>query len=104
FYPFGVLPWNEASATGVRVSKDGSEMIETPAAQTTDATIVRHADVTVDNDMEMHGKIQVDFTGQEAATRRFNSRDEDEAGRKKVLADEIKGWLSVEATFEVTSI
>jgi uncharacterized protein DUF3857 len=104
FYPFGVLPWHEASATGVRVSKDGSEMIETPAAQTTDATIVRHADVTVDNDMEMHGKIQVDFTGQEAATRRYNSRDEDEAGRKKVLADEIKSWLSVESTFEVTSI
>ena len=104
FYAFGVLPWYEASATGVRVSKDGSEMIETPAAQTADARIVRHVDVTVDNDMEINGKISVDFIGQEAATRRYYNRDEDEAGRKKVLGDEIKRWLSVDSTFEVTSI
>jgi hypothetical protein len=104
FYAFGVLPWYEASSTGVRVSKDGSEMIETPAAQTADARIVRHVDVNVDNDMEINGKISVDFIGQEAATRRYYNRDEDEAGRKKVLGDEIKGWLSVDSTFEVTSI
>jgi hypothetical protein len=83
FYPFGVLPWYEAAAS---------------------ATIVRHADITVDNDMEISGKIQVDFTGQEAATRRFYNRNEDDAGRKKILGDEIKGWLTADSTFEVTSI
>ena len=104
FYPFGVLPWYEASASGMRVSKDGSEKIMTPPAATADATIVRHADITVDNDMEISGKIQVDFTGQEAATRRFYNRNEDDAGRKKILGDEIKGWLTADSTFEVTSI
>jgi hypothetical protein len=104
FYPFGVLPWYESAANGVRVSKDGSEMIMTSLPATADAMILRHADVTVDNDMAISGKIQVDFTGQEAATRRYYNRDEDEAGRKKVLGDEIKGWLSVDSTFEVTSI
>jgi uncharacterized protein DUF3857 len=104
FYGFGVLPWYEAAAMGVRASKDGSEMIETPAAQTADARIVRHVDVNVDNDMEINGKISVDFIGQEAATRRYYNRDEDEAGRKKVLGDEIKGWLSVDSIFEVTTI
>ena len=104
FYPFGVLPWYDAAANGMRVSKDGSEKIMTPAAVTASATIVRHADITVDNDMEISGKIQVDFTGQEAATRRYYNRDEDEAGRKKVLGDEIKGWLTADSTFEVTSI
>ena len=104
FYPFGVLPWYEAAASGMRVSKDGSEKIMTPPAATADATIVRHADITVDNDMEISGKIQVDFTGQEAATRRFYNRNEDDAGRKKILGDEIKGWLTADSTFEVTSI
>lgn len=104
YYPFGVLPWYESAASGVRVSKDGSEMIETPVPVPGDATIVRHADITIDNDMEINGKIQVDFTGLEGATRRLENRDEDEAGRKKVLGDEIKQWLAVDSSFEVTSV
>jgi hypothetical protein len=104
FYPFGVIPWYEAAANGVRVSKDGSEMIMTTPSTTADAKIIRHADITVDNDMEISGKISVDFAGQEGATRRLWNREEDEAGRKKILGDEIKGWLAVDSTFEVTSI
>jgi len=104
YYPFGILPWYEAAANGVRVSKDGSEMITTPAAATADATIVRHVDVTVGDDMGISGKIQVDFTGQEAAMLRFYNRTEDEAGRKKILGDEIMGWLALDSTFEITNI
>ncbi|MGA8011472.1 MAG: DUF3857 domain-containing protein [Candidatus Acidiferrales bacterium] len=104
YYPFGVVPWYETAANGVRVSKDGSEMIMTTPPSTADATIVRHADINVGDDMEISGKITVDFTGQEGATRRLSNRDEDEAGRKKVLGDEIKGWLAVDSSFEVTSI
>jgi Domain of Unknown Function with PDB structure (DUF3857) len=104
YFPFNVLPWYESAANGVRLSKDGSEMIMTSLPVPTDATIVRHADITVDNDMEINGKLQIDFTGLEAANRRYDNRDEDEAGRKKVLGDEIKQWLAVDSTFEVTSI
>ena len=104
YYPFNVLPWYEAAAQGIKVSKDGSEMITTPSPLPENATMIRHAEVTIDNDMEMNGKLSIDFTGMEAAARRLQNRDEDEAGRKKVFADEIKDWLSVNATFEVTSI
>jgi hypothetical protein len=104
YYPFNVLPWYESAADGVKVGKDGSEMIQTPVPLPTDAAIIRHADVTVDNDMEINGKLQIDFTGLEAGNRRYENRDEDEAGRKKVLGDEIKQWLAVNSTFEVTSI
>ena len=104
YYPFGVLPWFETAANGIRTSKDGATMITTPSPVTSEATIARHADVTVDNDMEMAGKIQVDFLGREAASRRLDNRDEDETGRKKVLGDEIKSWLAVDSTFEVTNI
>ncbi|MBZ5694146.1 MAG: DUF3857 and transglutaminase domain-containing protein [Acidobacteriia bacterium] len=104
YYPFGVLPWYEVSANGVRVSKDGSEMILTAPSPSTNATIVRHVDVTVDSNMDTSGKIQVDFSGQEAATRRYDNRNDDEAGRKKALGDEIKGWLPGGATVEVTGI
>jgi hypothetical protein len=104
YYPFNVLPWFESAANGIRIGKDGSEMIQTPVPLPVDATIVRHADITVDNDMEINGTLQVDFTGLEAGYRRYENRDEDEAGRKKVLGDEIRQWLAVNSTFEVTSI
>jgi len=104
YYGFSILPWYESAAEGIRLSKDGSEMIQTPVPSPTDATIVRHGDFTIDNDMEMSGKLQIDFTGLEAGNRRYESRDEDEAGRKKALGDEIKQWLAVNSTFEVTDI
>ncbi|HEY4710753.1 MAG TPA: DUF3857 domain-containing protein [Candidatus Acidoferrales bacterium] len=104
YYPFGVLPWYESAASGIRATKDGSEMIMTTPLASSDAEITRHADFTVDNDLEMNGKIQVDFSGLQGASRRLDNRDEDEAGRRKVLGDEIKQWLAVDTTFEVTSI
>lgn len=104
YYGFGMLPWYEEGANGVRVNKDGSTMILTPVPASSAATIVRHADVNVSNDMETAGKLQVDFTGEYAATRRIDNRNEDESGRKKVLGDEIKTWLPPGSTFEVTDV
>ncbi len=104
YYAFGTLPWYETGANGVRVTKDGSTMIVTPVPGATGATIARHADVNVSNDMEMSGKLQIDFTGERAAARRFDNRNEDESGRKKVLSDEIKGWLPVGSTFDITGV
>jgi uncharacterized protein DUF3857 len=104
FYPFGVLPWFETAANGVRLIKDGSEMITTPVPVNANATIVRRADLNVSSTLETSGKIQVDFSGQEAASLRLDNRDADEVGRKKVLGDEIKTWLPVGSTFEVSSI
>jgi len=104
FFPFGVLPWDEAAANGVRVTKDGSVMLTTPAAVSTNATIVRHGDIAVQPSMEMSGKLQVDFTGLEGAYLRLDNRDEDAAGRKKVLEDQIKRWLPVGSTFEASRV
>jgi len=104
YFPFGVLPWYESAANGFKVGKDDTNLVMTPVPQASDATIVRHADVTLENDMAISGKIQIDYVGLEAASRRFDYRDEDEAGRKKVLGDQIKAWLPGESTFEVTSI
>jgi hypothetical protein len=104
YYPFGALPWYETAANGIRVTKDGSEIIMTPPPVAANATIVRHADLDVDSQMEITGQLQVDFSGQEAATRRYDGRQEDESGRKKILGDEIKGWLPLGSIFEVTRV
>lgn len=104
YYSFGVLPWYESAANGIRVSKDGGDLIMTPPAVAASSTIVRHIDVSVSPDLSLAGTFKIGFTGQEAATRRYNDRDEDDAGRKKALADEVKGWLPAGSSVTVTSI
>ncbi len=32
FYPFGLLPWSETATSGIRISKNGGEVVQTPDA------------------------------------------------------------------------
>jgi hypothetical protein len=104
FYGFAQLPWEETGVGGIRVTKDGGQIISTPPPSGSDNTIVRRADIQVDSSLAMSGTLKVDFTGQDAATIRMEERDEDESGRKKALGDEIRDWFPVGGTFEVSSI
>ncbi len=104
YYPFGVLPWYETATDGVRVGKQNGEIVKTPAPVASDAHIIRHANMTIDENGLAVGKIEVDFAGQCGAIRRAEERNEDETGRRKSLEDEIKDWLPAGSSFEVTSV
>lgn len=104
FYPFGMLPWFETIAKGIRISKQGAEFVQTPEAASSDATVVRHAELDMNEDGAAVGKIEVAFTGQLGALKREDVRNNDETGRKKAFEDEIRAWLPVDSTFEVTKI
>ena len=103
-YPFGLLPWYETGAKGIRIGKQGAEIVNTPVSGAADATIVRTLTLNMDNEGVVSGKFQVDFTGQYAAARRQESHTSDDTGRRKTLGDEIKAWLPAGSEFEVTSI
>lgn len=104
FFPFGSLPWYESSTKGIRVNKNGFDNVDTPFPPSADSTLVRSADLMIDADGSMTGTMSVDFTGQSGALRREEERQEDEAGRKKSLEDEIKNWLPQDCTFELTKL
>jgi transglutaminase-like putative cysteine protease len=104
FYPFGLLPWSETETSGIRFDKRGGTVVTTPNPTSTDATLIRHADVELHDDGSVDGKIQVDFTGQEAALLREDRRKDDETGRTKELENRIKRWLPVGSTFEIAKI
>jgi hypothetical protein len=104
YFPFGLLPWTKASVQGIRLRKDAPEFVNTPDQKSTDAVLARGCDLELDQNGDAAGKLQIDFTGQQGSVRRLQNREEDEAGRKKELADEIRGWLPAESTFEVTTI
>ncbi|MGH9746991.1 MAG: DUF3857 domain-containing protein [Candidatus Acidiferrales bacterium] len=104
FQPYGTLPWMETATSGVKVSRDGGEMVSTPVPGSTDATWVRHADLDLNEEGTAVGKIEVDYTGHFAAEWRRDERNDDEAGRKKELSKAVLAWLPSGATFEVTTI
>jgi Domain of Unknown Function with PDB structure (DUF3857) len=103
-FPFGILPWYEAGAEGIKCSKGATEVTMVPPPTVGEATIVRNADLAIDPDGLATGKLQVDFTGRSGAQRREGRREEDETGRQKSAEEEIKRWLPDGANFEVTAI
>lgn len=104
FYPFGILPWYETQASGVRVIKNGVEFVTTPLPPSSDAILARNASLEIDEEGTVSGTVQVEFKGQRAALWREDERNEDEAGRRKKLENAIKGWLVTGTTFELTKI
>jgi hypothetical protein len=100
-FPFGLVPWFESAVQGLRLNKQGGEFVTVPVGLTTEATIVRHADLEINEDGAAVGKLEVDFTGQEGAIRRTENLTTDGPSRKKALEDEIRGWLPPGATFEL---
>ena len=104
YYPFGLLPWYETESKGVRVAKQGAEFVTTPAANSSNSTIVRRADLELKADGSATGKLSVDLTGQSAAIRRTRNRRDDEAGRQKSIEKEIRNWLPAGSTFETSRI
>lgn len=102
FFPFGLLPWYEQGARGLRVD-NSSISVTTPQRTEADAQIIRNADVSFGADGTTTGKLFIDFVGQEAAIRRGTNSREDDAGRKRNLQNEIKDWLPAGSQFEITS-
>jgi len=104
FYPFGILPWYETQVSGVRVNKNGVDFVTTPLPMSSEAILARNASLQIDDEGTVSGTLQVEFRGQRGALLREDERNEDEAGRSKMLESAVKGWLVSGASFEVTKI
>ena len=104
YYPFGLLPWYETESGGIRADKSGGTIITTPSAQSSDANLVRAADLQFKDDGSVSGDLVVDFEGQRAALLRQEKHEEDDTGRTKDLEEEITGWLPVGATFKISKL
>jgi len=104
FQPYGTLPWVETATSGLRVSKDGGDIVTTPTPSSGDATWVRHADLEFNEEGAAVGTIEVTYTGHFASGWRLDERENDEAGRKKNLSEAVLAWLPSGSSFEVTVI
>ncbi|MGA8072084.1 MAG: hypothetical protein WB995_01335, partial [Candidatus Acidiferrales bacterium] len=101
-YPF--LPWYETGVSGIRLDKGGETNIEIPLAPASDSARERYADVKLDDDGTLSGKLEITYFRQWSAVKREEERDDDEAGKKKDITDELKTVLPAGTVFEITSM
>lgn len=99
--PFGVVAWEKTNVPAIRLSKGEGQMTKTPAASSASALTTRKADLHIDGET-LKGTLTISFAGQEALVRRPSSQDE--AGRKKLIDDEVRGWFPNGAVLKSTSV
>lgn len=92
YCPFKLLPWYETATKGVRADELGV-ITSTPVPDSSDAVIERKALLQMENDGSLEGQLKVTFVGQEALNRRLEANEKDDTARRKMLEDEVKGWL-----------
>jgi hypothetical protein len=104
FCPYGQLPWFESDTEGVAWGRFGGYVILVPGQDSDVSLVERTAELTLQEDGTLQGDIEVIFKGQEALDRRLDGVGEDEAGRRKLLEDEIKSWLPAATDLQVNSM
>ena len=90
FCSFGELDWQHSSATALSF-KPGGTFLTTPDGKP--STLHRTANLELSSDGSVKGEITLEFNGQEALSRRLEGLATDEAGKRKLLEDEVLTWF-----------
>jgi hypothetical protein len=103
YTPFGLLPWGETGAKGLKLDKDGGTWVTTRLPESTESQILRKADLKVTQDGSLEGKLTVTYSGIEAEQRRLEERNEDDTNKKKFLEDDIRATIPAGIDIELTN-
>jgi hypothetical protein len=104
FCPFGIVRWTRASAAALKLSKNGGTFYMTPPPASVGAVTRRNAELTLDEDGTLKGKIKIQLSGQEALSRRLAALDMDQTGRDKDFEDDVKAWLPASADLKLEKV
>lgn len=104
FYPFGLLPWWETDAKGIRANSQAEDLVSTPAPRASEAVLTRRVAASMDGEGNLSGTLEAEFGGRRGAGLRAAERDADKAEREKDVSEEIKGWLPAAAEVGQVSI
>jgi hypothetical protein len=103
FTPFGVLPWWTTMAPGLKLSKDGGSWVQAPLAESDETRIERKAELKLDSEGTLQGKLTVTYYGNEAQTLRVDQRNEDDTSRKKLLENMVQEMVPVGVEVELAN-
>jgi len=101
FAPYGLLPWEETGVAGLRLDKEGGTWVNTIVPESSTCKVVRKADLTLNDEGGLEGKVTVTDTGLEALRLRLSERFADDTRRKEVLENRLKDIIPVNAEVEL---
>ena len=93
FCPYGVLDWRYSGVEGLRENEKSATVTLTPDVQYNQAVETRRAEGALDAHGSLTGTVALVFKGIEAMERRQQGGKTDDAGRKKLMEDELRGML-----------
>jgi len=94
YCPYGLLDWRYSAAKGLRQNAaKGTEIAEAPLPDYNQAQIQRLARLQLSEDGKATGTVKIGYYGIEAMDRRQKAGNTDAEGKKKLLEDELRGWL-----------
>jgi transglutaminase-like putative cysteine protease len=103
FAPYAVINWRYSASKGLKQMAGGkADLADSPMPTHGGDAIQRVGSFRLSDEGEAQGTLLVRFYGQEALWRRLEGARTDDAGRKKMLEDEIREWLP--SNSEVTVI
>lgn len=103
FAPYAVLFWRYTGSQGLKQMADGKvELAASPTPTHGGDAIQRVGTFRLTDDGEAQGTLVLRYYGQEALLRRIRGSRTDDAGRKKMLEDEVKEWLPSNSEVTVT--
>jgi hypothetical protein len=104
FCPYGLLPWEETDAGGVLADSQRPKLWTTPVSKSKDAIVRREADLKLNSDGGLSGKVALRFFGQEALSTRLDANREDEADRRKALEESLKSLFVQGASVKLLKV
>ena len=102
--PFDILPWYETGVSAMRPTKQGAVFVKTPMTPVTASRTERVGKFTLGMDGMLKGTLTVRYTGERALSRREDGRNEDDAGKRKLILDEMKQWLPSNSNVELAEL
>jgi len=103
FTPYGEMPWQTTMAPGLKLNKDGGSWVQAPLAESEESRTERKADLRLDNEGTLQGKLTVTYYGSEAQILRMDQRNEDNTSRKKLLEDLVREMIPVGTEVELAN-
>jgi hypothetical protein len=104
FCPFGLVRWMRTSSMALKLDKKGGSFIKVPSAGYDKAMVRRSAEMTLEENGSLKGKITARFEGSEALERRLDALNTDDAGRKEALEAEAGDWLPGGASVNLINV
>ena len=102
FCPFGYLSWNHTATDALKLDKKGGVFLKAPPVTFDKSVTRRTVNASLEPNGTLKGSVIVEFHGEEALEHRLDAIDRDEAGRKKMLEDEVKEWAPTGAIVKIT--